>query len=127
VVNAEAMASKAKILVLSYDKCGTCKKALKWLRDAELEVSVRPIVDEPPSRKELDRWIAQSGKPVRKWLNTSGLSYRALGKAKIDAASEQELVDWLSQDGKLIKRPVIVAGDRVLVGYDEAGMKALLP
>ena len=64
---------------------------------------------------------------MRKWLNTSGLSYRALGKAKIDAASEQELVDWLSQDGKLIKRPVIVAGDRVLVGYDEAGMKALLP
>ena len=114
-----------KILVLSYDKCGTCKKALKWLATAKMSVTVRPIVDEPPSRAELLRWIKASGQPVRKWLNTSGLSYRALGKEKIQAASDSELIDWLSKDGKLIKRPVIVADDLVLVGYDEGGLARL--
>lgn len=78
---------------------------------------VRPIVDEPPTVAELTQWIARSGVSVRKWLNTSGQSYRALGKAKVDAASDAELVEWLSADGKLVKRPVLVSGDTVLVGF----------
>lgn len=111
---------KSKPLVLSYAGCGTCKKALKWLADHGVVVDVRPIVDEPPTMKELATWIPQSGKPVRKWLNTSGQSYRALGKPRVDAASDAEIVAWLARDGKLVKRPVLVRGSAVLVGFDEA-------
>jgi arsenate reductase (glutaredoxin) len=107
------------MLVLSYSGCSTCKKALKWLDQKKLKADVRPIVDEPPTKAELKDWIAKSGKPVKKWLNTSGLSYRALGKAKVDAASDDTLIDWLSKDGKLVKRPVLVDGDTVLVGFAE--------
>lgn len=108
-----------KPLVLSYSGCSTCKRALRWLADRGVAVDVRPIVDEPPTKAELAAWIAKSGRPVRKWLNTSGQSYRALGKAKIDAASDSDLVAWLARDGKLVKRPVVVTSDRVLVGFDE--------
>jgi len=109
----------SKPLLLSYSGCGTCKKALQWLASHGVAVTVRPIVDEPPTRAELAKWIPASGLPVRKWLNTSGMSYRALGKEKIDAADEATLVRWLSEDGKLIKRPVLVDADRVLVGFRE--------
>lgn len=107
-------------LFLHYAGCGTCKKALAWLRARKIEVTPRPIVEEPPSAAELARWIPDSGLPVRRWLNTSGQSYRAIGKAKIDAMSEAELRRALSADGKLVRRPVLVNGDRVLVGFDEA-------
>lgn len=103
--------------MLSYAGCGTCKKALKWLDDHRVAHRLRPIVDEPPTPAELARWIPASGVPVRKWLNTSGQSYRALGKTKVDAASDADLVRWLAADGKLVKRPVMVRGDKVLVGF----------
>ncbi|PZR06659.1 MAG: ArsC family transcriptional regulator [Archangium gephyra] len=108
-----------KPLVLSYAGCSTCKKALRWLEDRGVEADVRPIVEEPPTKAELSKWIPASGKPVQKWLNTSGLSYRALGKAKFDAASDAEIAKLLSADGKLVKRPVLVKGDTVLVGFKE--------
>ncbi len=108
-----------RALVLSYSGCSTCKKALAWLGKHGVDAEVRPIVDAPPSAEELATWIPASGRPVRKWLNTSGQSYRALGKAKVDAAKDEEIVRWLTQDGKLVKRPVVVAGKRVLVGFDE--------
>ena len=111
--------SQVKPLVLSYAGCGTCKKALRWFAEHGVEVDVRPIVDAPPSADELAAWIPKSQRPVRKWLNTSGQSYRALGKEKVDAAKDEEIVRWLTQDGKLVKRPVVVAGKRVLVGFDE--------
>jgi len=120
-----AMATKsgrAKALVLSYSGCSTCKKALKWLGDHDVEVDVRPIVDAPPTAEELGAWIPKSGRPVRKWLNTSGQSYRAIDKARASAAKDEEIVRWLTQDGKLVKRPVIVAGNRVLVGFDEKAL-----
>lgn len=117
---------KKAVLVLSYAGCGTCKKALKWLAENGVTHTLRPIVDEPPTEAELSRWIAASGLPVRKWLNTSGQSYRAIGKEKVDAASEGDIVKWLSADGKLVKRPVVVAGDHVLVGFSpEAFAKVL--
>lgn len=106
-------------LLLSYAGCGTCKKALAWLRTHGVDVTVRPIVDQPPTAAELAKWIPASGLPVRKWLNTSGQSYRAIGKGTIDAADDATLARWLSEDGKLIKRPVLVVGDRVLVGFRE--------
>ena len=105
------------VLVLSYSGCQTCKNALRWLRDHRVSANVRPIVEEPPTVAELEKWIAASGLSVRKWLNTSGQSYRALGKAKVDAASDQQLVRWLAKDGKLVKRPVLVSGGNVVVGF----------
>jgi arsenate reductase len=114
-----------KITVLAYTGCQTCKKALKWLDERGVRLDVRPIVDQPPTPEELAKWIPASGLPVRKWLNTSGQSYRALGKAKVDAASDAELTRWLAADGKLVKRPVLVKGSRVLVGFREEEYAAL--
>lgn len=108
-----------KALVLSYSGCSTCKKALKWLEAKGVQADVRPIVDEPPTKAELELWIPRSGKPVNKWLNTSGLSYRALGKEKIESSSEAEVKKLLAADGKLVKRPVLVMGQTVLVGFKE--------
>ncbi|WP_342375467.1 Spx/MgsR family RNA polymerase-binding regulatory protein [Myxococcus stipitatus] len=105
------------VLVLSYSGCSTCKKALKWLEAKGVAHTVRPIVDTPPTVAELEQWIPRSGVSVRKWLNTSGQSYRAMGKAKVDVASEAELRAWLAADGKLVKRPVVVTPTTVLVGF----------
>lgn len=112
-------------LILSYSGCSTCRKALKWLEARGIHPTVRPIVDEPPTKKELAQWIPASGLPVRKWLNSSGQSYRAIGKEKIAAADDETLVRWLSEDGKLVKRPVLVHGDRVLVGFREEAYEEL--
>lgn len=114
-------------LVLSYAACGTCKKALGWLGARGIAADVRPIVEAKPTVAELTRWIAASGLPVRKWLNTSGQSYRALGKEAINAADDATLVQWLAADGKLVKRPVLVHGQTVLVGFREVAYAALFP
>jgi arsenate reductase len=111
-------------VLLSYSGCDTCKKARRWLDQHGVAVTIRPIVDQPPTVAELTQWIPQSGLPVRKWLNTSGQSYRALGKEKIDAASDATLLRWLAADGKLVKRPVLVRDDQVLVGFREEQYEA---
>ena len=117
----------APVLLLAYAGCDTCRKARAWLEAHAVPFTLRPIVDEPPTVDELHRWIAASGSPVRKWLNTSGLSYRALGKARIDAATDDELLAWLAADGKLVKRPVLVWGSTVRVGFRPEAWEALLP
>lgn len=109
----------SKALILSYAACSTCKKAQKWLSDNGVDATIRPIVDQPPTLEELAKWIPASGLPVRKWLNTSGMSYRAIGKEKIDAANDETLIRWLSEDGKLVKRPVLVTDNGVRVGFRE--------
>jgi arsenate reductase len=114
-----------KVLVLSYAGCSTCKKALRWLSDRGIEVDVRPIVEAPPSPEELAAWVPRSGRPARRWLNTSGQSYRALGKERVAAATDELLLGWLAEDGKLVKRPVLVSKKRVLVGFDEAAYEEL--
>lgn len=114
-----------KPLMLSYSGCDTCKKALKWLQARGIAPEVRPIVDQPPTLEELSRWIPASGLPVRKWLNTSGQSYRAIGKEAVDAADDATLARWLSEDGKLVKRPVLVVDGGVLVGFREEAYEAL--
>lgn len=116
-----------KPLVLAYAGCSTCKKALRWLAERGVDVEVRPIVEQPPTSDELAAWIPRSGRGVRRWLNTSGQSYRALGKNAVEAASDAELVAWLAKDGKLVKRPVLVAGERVLVGFDETAYETAFP
>lgn len=116
-----------EVLVLAYAGCDTCRKALKWLEARGVPHRVRPIVDAPPTKAELARWVPQSGLPLRRWLNVSGQSYRALGKERIAAASDAQLVDWLAADGKLVKRPVLVAGDQVRVGFQAEAWEELLP
>ena len=113
-----------KPTILVYSGCSTCRRAIAWLRAKEIEFIERAIVDEPPTLAELSKWVPASQLPYSKWLNTSGQSYRALGKAKVSAASHETLARWLSADGKLVKRPVLVHGQSVLVGFNEVAYEA---
>lgn len=108
------------LLFLQYPSCGTCSKASKWLRENNIEVVSRHIVDENPSEKELSEWIEKSGLPIQKFFNTSGQVYKENNlKNIVKTASNEELIRLLAQNGKLIKRPILVADDFVLVGFDE--------
>ncbi|MET0291032.1 MAG: arsenate reductase family protein [Steroidobacteraceae bacterium] len=108
------------MILLHYDGCSTCRKARAWLRERKVAFTERPIVEQPPTKAELAKWIPASGLPVRKWLNTSGQSYRAIGKERSATMTDAQWIDALSKDGKLVKRPVLVDGDRVRVGFDPA-------
>ena len=105
-----------------YAGCDTCRKAKKWLDAHRVPYRSVPIVESPPSFAELTHLVRDSGLPVQKWFNTSGQSYRALvlrmGKEKLVALGDTEKLRLLAADGKMIKRPILVTGDRVLVGFD---------
>ena len=122
------MATTEDVLFLEYPKCSTCKRAKKWLDDHGIVYTDRHIVEERPTAAELADWQARSGLPVRRFFNTSGMKYRELGvKAKLDAGmSDAEAFELLATDGMLVKRPLIVAGDTVLVGFREAAWEAAL-
>ncbi len=110
--------------VYQYPKCGTCRKALKWLDAHGVDYQSIDIVEKPPSKSALKQALKRSGLPVRKWFNTSGQSYRQGGfKQKLETMSDAEAIDALAADGKLIKRPVVVADGFVLVGFDEAAYR----
>ena len=115
--------SKDEVVVYAYGGCSTCKKALAWLKAHDVAPRVVPIVDAPPSAKELEALIARSGMPPKKWWNTSGEAYRALiaerGKEAIAKLDTRAIAGLLSENGKRIKRPVLVRGARVLVGFRE--------
>ena len=114
------------MLVLCYPRCGTCKKALKWLDDNGFEYEYRHIVEDNPSREELKDWYEKSGLPLKRFFNTSGLKYKELNlKDKIPQMTEEEIFDLLSIDGMLVKRPILIDGDRVLVGFKEAEWETL--
>lgn len=112
--------------ILAYDSCDTCRRARRFLEGRGVALTVRPIVTEPPTEAELAFWVPQSGLPLRKWLNTSGQSYRGLGKDAIAAADDATLRRWLAADGKLVKRPVLLLSSKVLVGFDEDAYAAAL-
>lgn len=116
------------ILFVEYPKCSTCKKAKKWLDDHGVAYDDRHIVEDNPTAEELSAWQQKSGLPVRRFFNTSGMKYRELGvKAKLDAGmSDAEAFELLATDGMLVKRPIIVAGDTVLVGFREAAWEDAL-
>ena len=109
-----------------YPKCGTCRKAKKWLDEHQLTYQVIHIVENPPSRDELEQLHKKSGLELKKFFNTSGQKYRELGlKDKMKSASEEELLDLLASDGMLIKRPLLTNGEKVTVGFsDDAFEKA---
>ncbi len=122
------MATKEDVLFLEYPKCSTCKRAKQWLDDHGVAYTDRHIVEDRPTAAELADWQARSGLPVRRFFNTSGMKYRELGvKAKLDAGmSDAEAFELLATDGMLVKRPLIVAGDTVLVGFREAAWEDAL-
>ena len=114
------------MLVLCYPKCGTCKKALKWLDDNGFEYEYRHIVEDNPSREELKDWYEKSGLPLKRFFNTSGLKYKELNlKDKIPQMTEEEIFDLLSTDGMLVKRPILIDGEKILVGFKESEWESL--
>jgi arsenate reductase len=109
------------ITVYHYPKCSTCRNALKWLAARRIDASLVDIVASPPSAATLQRLHRQSGRPLARFFNTSGDSYRAGNyKERLKAMSNADAYRALAADGKLIKRPLVDAGDTVLVGFDEA-------
>lgn len=108
------------MLVLVYKKCSTCQKALKWLKEHNVEYEERPIVEKTPTYKELEAWHAKSHLPLKKFFNTSGLLYKDMGlKDKLADMSEKEQLQLLAGNGMLVKRPLVVGEDFVLAGFKE--------
>ena len=109
------------MLVLVYRKCSTCQKALKWLEDNQMEFDERPIKEENPTFEELKEWYQMSGLPLKKFFNTSGLLYKSLDlKNKLPTMTDDEMLKLLATDGMLVKRPLVIGDDFVLVGFKES-------
>ena len=106
------------MLFICYPKCTTCKKAQAYLDAKGAAYEFRDIKQENPSEEELRQWWKTSGLPLKKFFNTSGLQYKALGlKDKLPAMSEEEQIALLATDGMLVKRPILVGDDFVLTGF----------
>ena len=109
------------MLYVNYPKCGTCQKARKFLEEKRIAFEDRNIKEQNPTAEELKAWIERSGLPIKKFFNTSGMLYRQMElKDKLPNMSEQEMIELLATDGMLVKRPILVADDRVLVGFKQA-------
>ena len=105
---------------ICYPKCTTCQKARKWLDDNQIEYEFRDIKLDNPKLDELTEWHKKSGLPLKKFFNTSGLLYKSLDlKNKLPTMSENEMLKLLASDGMLVKRPLLVGDDFVLVGFKD--------
>lgn len=106
---------------ICYPKCSTCQKAKKWLDGHHIEYMQRNIAEENPSYEELKQWYEKSGLPLKKFFNTSGMVYKELQlKDKLPAMDEEEMLKLLATNGMLVKRPLVVGDNLVLVGFKEA-------
>ncbi len=106
------------MLFINYPKCSTCRKAKKWLEEHNIEFESRHIIEDNPTSEELRRWWEISELPLKRFFNTSGMKYRELKlKDKLPDMSEDEQLNLLATDGMLVKRPVLVDDDLVLVGF----------
>lgn len=109
------------MLFVCYPKCTTCRKAQKWLDENQIAYALRDIKIENPTYDELAAWHKQSGLPLKKFFNTSGLLYKSMElKNKLPGMSEEEMLRLLATDGMLVKRPLLIGDDFVLVGFKEA-------
>lgn len=109
------------ITFICYPKCTTCQKAKKWLDDNKIEYELRDIKLNNPSLDELEEWHKRSGLPLKKFFNTSGLLYKSMElKDKLPSMSEREMLALLATDGMLVKRPLLITGSTVLVGFKES-------
>lgn len=105
---------------ICYPKCSTCKKAQNWLDSKGISYELRDIKTENPSFEELSEWYRKSGLPLRRFFNTSGMLYRSMDlKNKLPEMSDEEQLKLLSEDGMLVKRPILINGDKVAVGFKE--------
>ncbi|NFH67851.1 arsenate reductase family protein [Clostridium botulinum] len=108
------------MLLVQYPKCSTCKKALKFLKENDLEIEVRDIVNETPTKEELLEWIDKSNLEFKKFFNTSGKVYKELNlKDKVNSMTKEEAVELLSSNGMLIKRPILINENLVIIGFKE--------
>lgn len=115
------------MLFIEYPKCSTCKKAKSWLDEHQLSYEDRHIVEKNPRAEELREWVKRSGLELKRFFNTSGLKYKELGlKDKLPAMTDEEKIALLATDGMLVKRPLVVTEDKVLVGFKEKEWEALL-
>lgn len=107
-------------LFIEYPNCSTCKKAKKWLEENNVEFEDRHILEATPTVEELEKWIKISDKEIKKWFNTSGLKYKELNlKEKLQTMSDKEKIKLLSSNGMLIKRPILVTKNNVLIGFKQ--------
>ena len=115
------------MVFVCYPRCSTCQKAKKWLDANGVSYELRDIKEQNPSYEELKKWYGMSGLPLKKFFNTSGLLYKSMElKNKLPEMSEEEQLRLLSSDGMLVKRPIVVEGDKVLVGFKEPDWDAAL-
>ena len=116
-----------EVIFVCYPRCTTCKKAEKWLADNGIAVQVRDIKENNPTEQEIRSWHEKSGLPLKRFFNISGLKYRELGlKDKLPNMSEDEQYALLATDGMLVKRPLLVGDEKVLVGFKEKEYEELL-
>ena len=109
------------ILFIEYPKCTTCQKAKKWLDDNGIDYVARHIKEDNPTYEELKTWVAESGVELRKFFNTSGLLYKSMNlKEKLPAMSDEEKLKLLASDGMLVKRPLVVTDNSVIIGFRES-------
>lgn len=112
------------MLFIQYPPCSTCRKAKAWLDENGIAYTDRHIKEQNPTYEELKTWHEKSGLPLKRFFNTSGLLYKSMElKEKLPAMSEEEQLRLLASDGMLVKRPLLVTEDRVLVGFKEADWK----
>ncbi|MBQ6390604.1 MAG: arsenate reductase family protein [Eggerthellaceae bacterium] len=115
------------VLFVQYPKCSTCRKAKAWLDDRGIDYVDRHIVEDNPTAEELRTWNEMSGLPLRRFFNTSGMLYRDMQlKDKLPDMSENEQLDLLASNGMLVKRPLVILDDAVLVGFREKEWEAAL-
>ena len=118
---------EVKILFLCYPKCSTCQKAKKWLEEHNINYTERNIAENNPSYEELKEWHARSGLPLKRFFNTSGLLYKEMKlKDKLPTMSEDEQLKLLATNGMLVKRPLLIDENTVLVGFKEAEWSSLI-
>lgn len=109
------------MLFIHYPKCSTCQKAKKWLDEHKIDYTERNIVEDNPTFDELKEWYLKSGLPLKRFFNTSGLLYKEMQlKSKLESMSEDEQLRMLATNGMLVKRPLLISDDVVLVGFREA-------
>ena len=115
------------MLFVQYPPCSTCQKAKKWLDAKGVSYTDRHIKEQNPSYEELKEWYEKSGLPLKKFFNTSGLLYKSMNlKEKLPAMTEEEQLRLLASDGMLVKRPILVKGDKVLTGFKEADWETMV-
>lgn len=115
------------MLFVYYPKCSTCQRAKKWLEEKQIIFEARDIKLQNPTKEELIEWHQRSGLPLKKFFNTSGMLYREMQlKDRLPEMSEEEQYDLLASDGMLVKRPIVVTEDLVLVGFREKEWEKLI-